>query len=68
MVLWELAAVVVDPEHVQDLAAGPRGDVRLEDHHVRLPQRVHQICSRTSTSMKTHVLNQYLGAVFFQIT
>ena len=45
VIVGQLVAVVVDPEHVQHVAGGVGGDVRLEHHHIRLPQRVHQVCA-----------------------
>ena len=45
VVVGQLVAVVVEPKHVQDLARRAGGDVRLVHRHIRLPQRVHQVCS-----------------------
>ena len=44
VVVRQLVPIIVDPKHVQHIAGRVGGYVRLEDRHVRLPQRVHQVC------------------------
>jgi len=48
VVVWQLAAVVVDPEDVGHFPAWAGGDVGFEHQHVRLPEGVHQICKMYS--------------------
>ena len=48
MIVRQLVAVVVDPENVEHIAGRVGGNVRLEDHHFRLPEGLHEICKEQS--------------------